>query len=275
MKIKVDFFDKTLRKDYWAILSIIGVVFTLGSIFINIPNRRKLIVSVIFLFVLLMIYIIIWIRADLLKSMKININNSIVEVKIGNIFEEEELKVIAFNEYFDTLVNNVIISETTLNGMYIKNVLKDVSELDKLIEDDEYLHEKIAGRNETRRHGKKNRYKLGTIFKNGDYLLTAFTKFDDSNRAFLLMNDYVYFLFNFWNEVDIVYNGRSVSIPLLGSGITRFKEYNSITDQELLELLIWSFKISRIKFSYPSKVSIIIHRSKTDKINFYKLKDLA
>jgi len=87
------------------------------------------------------------------------------------------------------------------------------------------------------------------------------------------MNDYINFLINLWNEIDIIYAGRSVTIPLLGSGITRFKEYNEITEQELLELLIWSFKLSRIKFTYPSKVSIVIHESKSDKINFYKLKE--
>lgn len=275
MKIKVGFFDWTLLKDYLAILTIISVFFTLSSIIVSIPNDYKLVVAIILLCVFLIIYIILWIRVNLLQKMKININNSIVEVKIGDIFEEKELKVIAFNEYFDTLVNNVIISEKTLNGMYIKNILKDVNELDKLIEDDEYLNENIIEKNLNRRQGKKNKYKLGTIFKHNDYLLTAFSRFDNENRAFLNMNDYVNFLLNFWNEVDIVYSGRSISIPLLGSGITRFKEYSMITDQELLELLIWSFKISRIKFTYPSRVSIIIHDNKKDKINFYKLKEWA
>ena len=275
MKKKVNFFDRTLRKDYWTVLSIISVLVTLGSIFVNIPDKRKLIVAMIFIGILLVTYVIMWVRANLLREMKISIDNSIVEVRVGNIFEEEELKVIAFNEYFDTLVNNVVISERTLNGMYIKNVVQDVAEFDKLIENDESLMEKIIGTHQNRKVGKKKRYKLGTIFKHNDYLLTAFTKFDDENRAFLYMNDYVNFLLNFWNEIDIVYNGRSISIPLLGSGITRFKEYNSISDQELLELLIWSFKISRIKFTYPSKVSIIIHDSRSGKINFYKLKELT
>ena len=126
-----------------------------------------------------------------------------------------------------------------------------------------------------RRHGKKKKYKLGTIFKHDDYLLAAFSKFDDENRAVLTMNDYVNFLLEFWNQVDIVYNGRSISIPLLGTGITRFKEHIEITDQELLELMIWSFKTSRIKFTYPSRVSIIIHEPKMDKINFFKLKELV
>lgn len=52
---------------------------------------------------------------------------------------------------------------------------------------------------------------------------TLLQKFDDENRAYLFIQDYVSFLLNFWNEIDIIYAGRSVSIPLLGSGITRFK----------------------------------------------------
>ncbi|MDI5811285.1 DUF6430 domain-containing protein, partial [Salmonella enterica subsp. enterica serovar Anatum] len=42
---------------------------------------------------------------------------------------------------------------------------------------------------------------LGTIFVNNDYLLTAFSKFDDKNRAFLTMPDYLAFLINFWDKV--------------------------------------------------------------------------
>jgi len=76
---------------------------------------------------------------------------------------------------------------------------------------------------------------------------------------------------NFWNEVDIVYSGKSVAVPLMGSGITRFKDYN-INEQELLELIIWSFKVSRVKFVYPSRVSVILHTSVKDKINLYDLK---
>ncbi|WP_042167661.1 macro domain-containing protein, partial [Paenibacillus gorillae] len=177
-----------------------------------------------------------------------------------------------FNEYFDTIVDNKIISEKTLNGLYIKEEVTDLTELDNQIEKNEELKEKIVDKNEARVRGKKNKYKLGSIVQNGEFLLTAFSRFDNDNRAFLYMNDYINFLLNFWNEIDIVYAGKSVSLPLMGSGVTRFKEFNNITDQELLELLLWSFKISRIKFTYPSKVTIVIHDSRKDKINFFKLK---
>lgn len=274
MKIKVNFFDKRLLKNFFAVvLSTISTVFSFVSLVYDIPDEYKFYVGIALILVFIMIYIIMWIFANKQNKTTLNINNSKVIVKIGDIFNESSLKVIAFNEYFDTIVDNRIIAERTLNGVFIKTKVHDLDELDSLIDDDLNLKDRILDTNNSRIQGKKNKYKLGSIYEyNNDYLLTAFTKFDSDNRAYLNMNDYVNFLLNFWNEIDIIYAGRSVSIPLLGSGITRFKEYN-ISEQELLELLIWSFKVSRIKFTHPSNVSIIIHESIQDKINFYKLSE--
>lgn len=273
MKIKVGFLDKGLIKEYLSVLTVISLIFSFFSIIIDVPDNNKLRVCMGFVIVLLIIYIILWIRANFSYKMRLKINNSIIDIKVGDIFEEKELKVIAFNEYFDTQVDNKIISDKTLNGIYINRFVENIEELDNKLNWDVRLQDKIVECNNNRTSGKKRRYQLGTTFQNGNYLLTAFSKFDNDNRAFLYMNDYINFLLNFWNEIDILYAGSSVSIPLLGSGITRFKEYSMISEQELLELLIWSFKISRIKIAYPSRVSIIIHDSIKDKINFYRLKE--
>ena len=63
-------------------------------------------------------------------------NNNIIEIGEENIFSSnhDEFKVIAFNEYFDTKVDDIIISSKTLNGKYIKKKYDDVSILDKKIE---------------------------------------------------------------------------------------------------------------------------------------------
>ncbi|WP_313638316.1 macro domain-containing protein [Paenibacillus sp.] len=272
MKIKVGFFDRILFKDFLYILSASGVFFSFFSIIIDVSEKAKLFVGIALIIILFIIYFVMWRAANKLTSLELSIDNSKVIVKLGNLFEEQGFKVIAFNEYFDTIVDNEIISQNTLNGFYLNNIISNVEELDTLIEQNESLREKVADINENRVRGKKKRYKLGTIFRNDDFLLTAFSRFDDNNRAFLNMNDYIGLLLNFWNEIDIIYAGKSVVLPLMGSGITRFKEYNNITDQELLELLLWSFKISRIKFTYPSTVTIIIHQARKDKINFYKLR---
>ncbi|MGY5341091.1 macro domain-containing protein [Paenibacillus glucanolyticus] len=272
MKIKVSITDKNLIKEFLYLLSTVSILFSIFSIVLDVEEKHKVFVGVAMIIILLLSYIIMWVRSNLMTKVEIAVDGSKVIVKLGNLFEETGYKVIGFNEYFDTIVDENLISENSLNGIYINNFVDDINQLDRLIEANEKLKDKIVEKNERRIIGKKNKYRLGSIIRNNDYLLTAFSKFDADNRAYLYMNDYINFLLNFWNEIDIIYSGKSVSIPLMGTGITRFKEYGNITDQELLELLIWSFKISRIKFPYPSKVTFIIHETKKDKINFYKLK---
>ncbi|MCL1998791.1 MAG: DUF6430 domain-containing protein [Turicibacter sp.] len=194
----------------------------------------------------------------------------------GDIFAEQaDLKVIAFNEYFDTLVDNNIISTVSLNGQFIEKFYRDkIDELNALISADMHLSDAYLSENSSRSQGKKTRYKLGTICVANDYLLTALSRFDENNKAYLEINDYINCLLNFWSEVDRVYAGRTVALPVLGSGITRFKGYENITDQELLELIAWTFKINRIKFTYPSKAKIVVYEKKSDRINLLSLKSL-
>lgn len=77
-------------------------------------------------------------------------------------------------------------------------------------------------------------------------------------------------MLNFWEEVDQIYAGRSVAVPLMGSGITRFKAAE-ILPQELLNIMVWTFKISKIKFKYPANATIVIHSNISYKINLYDL----
>ena len=273
IKKKVSFFDKQLVKQFASAVSGLSILFSLVLIFVTIPDKIKTLLAFVFIALLIIGYLVMWWWANKILCRKLQINNSTVEVKIGDIFSESGLKAIAFNEYFDTQVDEVIIASTTLNGVFVKQKVDDIQSFDEFIINDTFLKEQIVGNNIERKVGKTIRYKLGSIFLyKQEYLLTAFSLFDNQNKAYLFMQDYLEFLINFWSEVDRVYAGRSVTIPLFGSGITRFREYNMISDQELLEILIWSFKISRIKFTYPAKVTIIINPEKKDKINFYDLK---
>lgn len=270
---KVNFCDAQLRRNYFAVLSLIGLITSFCLIVIKVPDESstRFTIGVCLALFLSAVYVYMWFNANSRKNASLTINNSKIDVKVGDIFYTEGLKVIAFNEYFDSIVDNDIISEGSLNGIYINTKVDDLAEFDKTLDDNASLNRKVCDTNNDREKGKNKKYKLGTIYKKDDFLLTAFSKFDNDNRAYLNIDDYIEFLLNFWNEVDIIYSGRSVVIPLLGSGITRFKGYDAISEQELLELLIWSFKVSRMKFTYPSTVTILIHESKVDKINFYAL----
>lgn len=274
--MKVSPFDKRVLNKFYAFLGAISVITSIVFLFAGIEDKDKPIAGAVALGAILLVYIGILIHANLRRSIRLKINTSEVEVYFGDIFEDTaELKAISFNEYFDTQVDDKIISKRSLHGQFIEKFYAgQVDVLDDIIAADEHLPEMIAGENPTRPAGKKTKYKLGTVCMAEEYLLIALSRFDANNKAFLEISDYISCLLAFWNEVDGVYAGRTLALPVLGSGITRFRDYENISDQELLELIIWTFKLSRIKFTYPSKVKIVVWEKKSEKINLQKLKDL-
>ena len=134
-------------------------------------------------------------------------------------------------------------------------------------ESDEFIES-----NPNRAQGKTERYQIGTICIHGDYLLTAFSKFDENNKALLTMPEYLEFLINFWDKVNNVYAQQNVSVPIFGSGITRIKGHKSISDEDLLKIMLWTFRISEMRFKYPARLSIIIHKDKINQINLLDIK---
>lgn len=274
MTTKVHFFDKVVREFYYKIITAISMVFSLFFIFVEIPKECKNLAGFVFFGVLVLVYILSWIYANNRTKIKLNIDGSDVNVLSGDLFEQEGLKVIPFNEYFDTKVDNVIIAERSLNGQYIKNYCEDIDILNNAIEEDHHLKEYINKSN-VKRNGKAIKYKLGSSILIDEYVLVAFSKFDKDNKAYLTIHDYLQFLVFFWNEINRIYAQRPVSVPIFGSGITRFRGgFEDIDDNELLNIMIWTFKISKIKFKYPARLSIIIDDKKIDKINIFKLKEL-
>ncbi|HDF2345981.1 TPA: hypothetical protein M2P43_001126 [Klebsiella variicola] len=270
---KVNFFDARIVKKFSDYTSTISTIFSLLLIFIDIPTENKITLGVIFLFILSLLYFGIWLKSNNLMEVNLDVEGSIVTVKAGDLFQQDGFKVIAFNEYFDTQVDDNIISHKSLNGLYIDNHLSDsIPDLDERISNFKFDEDEILEFNHQRKIGKKQKYSLGTIFVNEDYLLTAFSKFDDKNRAFLTMPDYLGFLINFWDKVNRIYAQKSVSVPIFGSGITRIKEHKNISDEDLLKIMLWTFRISEMRFKFPAKLTIVIHSDKIDKINLLDIK---
>ena len=127
----------------------------------------------------------------------------------------------------------------------------------------------------TRKQGKTTKYKLGSsILIDDEYILTAFSRFNKENQAELTIQEYVNFLLTFWNEINRLYAQRSVTVPVFGAGITRFKKgFEDIDIDELLRIMIWTFKISKIRFAYPAKLTIIVHDDLLSKVNLYELRE--
>ncbi|MEP3341970.1 MAG: macro domain-containing protein [Hyphomicrobiales bacterium] len=273
--MKVTIFDKQVRDSFSKIAAGIGAALSTLLLFVSIPDDCKLYSLFGLALVLFIIYLVIWWHANSLKEVVIKIDGTTVTVKSGDIFNEEGLKAIAFNEYFDTVVDNILISERSLNGIFLSSKLNGtIPELDAEIERYPFEEGEILQQEAPRTDGKKVKFRLGTIFVKDDFLLTAMSKFDTSNRANLTMPEYLEFLINFWDRVNKVYAQRSVVTPIFGSGITRIRGHRNISDEDLLKIMLWTFRISEMRFKYPAKLTIVVHTSKIDQVNLLDLKSL-
>ena len=266
--MKVEIFNRNLRNSYLSVLGVLGIFTSFATIFITIDSAHKVIAGIVFLLLLLIIYIVMLYRANILDSVSLNINGLKIDIFYGDIFSSEGLKLIPFNEYFDTLVDNVVIAENSLNGMFINNYSNQES-LDAQIE--RKLTQKPSKVNQGRELGKKEKYELGTTVEvENDYLLTAFTHFDEEHRACLSKGEYLLCLDSLWKEVNRIYAQRNISIPLLGSGITRVG--NELKLQDYLEQILNSLKLSNLDSAHNTKISIILHESVNSEINLFDIK---
>lgn len=228
----------------------------------------------VLVFLVLAIYLLLamLIRACIFLRMRMGVqfkvNNNLVEIKVGDLFSCEGWKVIPFNEFYDTAVDDITISKRSLNGMFIENHVVDLNNLDSSIKSDAQTSLSPPKINESG----KLRFELGTLKRfNGEYLLLAFSHFNALNEAHLTMAEYEQCLINLWREINRVYAGIPVYIPLLGSGLTRFDESGwSPNKQDLLKCMICTLRISKSSFTAP--INIVLTEEAYEEINLYDLR---
>ena len=196
-------------------------------------------------------------------NISLKFGSSKINIYYGDIFsnENEGYKVIAFNEYFDTITEEKfhIIEPSSLHGIYLNKFYPTEESRNN-------FHTRVVSKlkksktycNKKREVGYNQAYELGTLFEDKDYLLLAFTKFDDDNRAHVKYSEMITSFIKMWFNIDKVKGTKKVYLPLIGSGITRFDD-GDVPNQEILLSLIETFRISRVKFKHPANVNIILY----------------
>lgn len=281
---KVKIYDRALWKSYSTVVAFLSSIVTLISFLFTAKDSWIGISGWIFIYVVLLVgsFIITWWKANKLIAVSLTINNTKVEVVIGDIFEqltnpdkhEGEITVIAVNDFYDVIVDDRIVSNKSLHGQYIKRIISagKLDALNEQIENDLILNRMGNPIEDTaRKEGRKVKYELGSLVEFENYVLTAFTNFDEDNKAFLSANGYMHFWMRFWENIDAVYAGRTINIPLMGAGITRFRN-GKPTKQQLLEIMLYSLKISGFHNTYgDKKIRFIIYEPDAAEINFHSI----
>lgn len=282
---KVNILDGVLWRNYLSVLGIVSSIVTLISFLGTAQNMEISVIYIVtvFIVILALIFLYMWWSANQQKYVRLRINNTEIRIREGNIFEllekepkdrRGEISIIGVNDYYDTIVDDRIIAKKTLHGQYIERIVNagKLEQLEQAIETDEMINREGNYAEDTERtRGRKRRYSIGSLVEFEAYVLAAFTKFDENNKAFLTAEEYIEFWMRFWNNIDEVYAGRTINIPLMGAGITRFKN-GKPSKQELLEIMLWSLRISGFHNTYADKqINIIIYKTDINDIDFYHI----
>ncbi len=271
---KIWIFDRSVRELFWKTATAILAVFSV--VIIVVPEECQYEAVFGLAIVLAVCYVGVWIYANRRRSVIIKIRNTKVIIKQGDLFKQKGKKVIPANEYFDTIVGSGIVDPQSLHAQYISKYAGVPP--DKLYEDivTELRSVKPRVIDETRVPGRQIAYKLGTVFNDQKgFLLVAYSRFDKDNRAFLCREDIAECYINMWDQIDIHRGSDSINLPVLGaSGMVRSIS-TDYSPQQLIELILWSFRVSGINLARNATLNIIVHSSLVDDVNFLKLKNYS
>lgn len=188
------------------------------------------------------------------------------EVFFGDLFSSKEIIVIPVNEYFDTIVDDKIISSKTLHGIFVKTYF-DGNEADLKKQINNSLNGvKHVDVNSRRSLGNKKRYPLGTVCQvtkeDKIFFLVALTKFNQNERAEVKNSEYQRVLCDLFSYIEQNSQGRNVSIPLIGGGHSGV----SLSKQKLLEFLLFSIGL-KDNLTLVGGVNIVLHKSIKNEID--------
>lgn len=186
------------------------------------------------------------------QSITIKGYNYGIKIEYGDIFKVKNCKkVIGFDECFTTEVGRLPhqIKPSSICGQFLSKYPE--INLSSLINN--------IGLTPSGRHSEyagKECYTSGSLLPFDEYLLMAFAKLNSDGRANMTRKEYTDSLSKLWQEIDKYYDQSDVAIPVLGSGITRFKD-TSLNQQQLVDVIIASYRLSPYKIKHPHKLRIV------------------
>lgn len=253
----------------------IALTFTILSVFLGVlaflnfkcEFNYKMWVSLTALIGTFFVFIFLFInkirKLKKLNSINFEIGKTKVNIYYGDIFSDNNHgnKIIPVNEFYDTITDKSknVIKSSSLHGIYLNTryeTPESRSELHTKI--DNFFAKSYYGVENSRKVGYKKRYQLGSIYPDNDFFLLAFTKFDVDNRAYIPSNKELTLCFiNMWNNVDIYGAAENTFIPLIGSSDLSKVKDAKLSNQELLNVILDTFKISNVRIP---KLNIILYK---------------
>lgn len=197
-------------------------------------------------------------------------SNTVLEVLFGDLFQQDGLRAIAVNEFFDSDLGKPV-SEKSLHGIFLKKCFGGHPEpFDKQV--GEQL-KSVEGEQVKRTEGKTKRFPIGStalITADDDkYLAFAFARTDvATSKAYSDVTMMWVALNQLWQRARIESGGYALNVPLVGSGLSGI----GLPTRDLINLIILSAITETKAKPVTQRIRLVLSRDRFEEIDLREVK---
>lgn len=182
----------------------------------------------------------------------------------------KRIVLISMNTHFDTLVNNRVVSETSVHGKWI-NWMKDRGVCPKNLSEriqKAAAEQGIKPIRIDKKEGNAKAYQRGTIveldFENTRFFLLALSEFDENLNAQTDRDQIIEVIKNICNYYDKHGEGHPMWTPLIGTELSRA----NISEYESLMIMKSIFQLYSEKIH--NELSIVVYKKHRNQVSIFE-----
>lgn len=196
--------------------------------------------------------------------------NTRIRIVKGDLLDQATHLVVGVCDTFDTSTPR-IISENSLQGQLQRRYYgNDIVEFDRKVE--EALAGKLAC-GVIHKEGKTQRYPVGTVAtlreRGRCIFLLAYSEMDENNNARASVDGLWTALSGLWREVERCGNGDSISISVVGGGLSRLSQV--LPAQDAIKFLVLSFMLASRRARLGDELRIVVRPDEYEKLDLLEL----
>lgn len=196
--------------------------------------------------------------------------NTTIEIVFGDFFQQEGIKAVAVNEFFDSKIGKPV-SDKSIHGLFIRKCFGGHPE-----SFDQQVNEELKDvecQKVEKVEGKDCCYPIGTtalISVNQDrYIALAFAKTDPKTcKAYADVNLMWIALHKLWQRARIESGGHALNLPLVGSGLSGV----GLPPRDLLNLMILSAITETKAREIAPRIRVVLYRDRFDELDLRDVK---
>lgn len=205
-------------------------------------------------------------------SRRLTVPDTVIKIKVGDLFMENSNIVIGMSDTFDTEKGNIIKSES-IQGQFLANVYND--DTARLNTDlDNALNNVSGERDSQKTQGKNVRYPIGTVATLNvgarKYFCSAYSHMRNDLKAQSDIPKLNTSLEMLWEEIRLKGQSEKIAMAVLGSDLARI---GTASHSNLIKLIVSSFILASRKEKISEELTIVVHNNNLGKINMLDIND--